>query len=152
MRTATDDKGDLLFSEADWLQPSQIKNMFSGLAKKKKLPGQKRLFSETDDAPGMMANMEDEEDEEDLEHDDDDDTPHDMMLEILQNTTDMNHPVIYQNINLCEIRKSGSIKRYGEKKLRNMIESLNLNPIDMTKTAMVECLGRFLDSCPCGKN
>ncbi len=40
MRTATDDDGNLPFSEKDWLEPNQVKNLFSSIAKKAKIPGQ----------------------------------------------------------------------------------------------------------------
>ena len=88
MRTATDDDGNLLFAEKDWLQANHIKNLFSSMAKTAKMSGQERLVSETDfgqepsDVDEAADNQEDNE----------------MLQNILQNTTSMAHPVIFQNI------------------------------------------------------
>ncbi len=64
------------------------------MAKKKQ--GDKRLVSETDfgQKSSEADEQSDEEDEEDNE----------MLENILQNTASMTHPVVYQDINLCEKR------------------------------------------------
>ena len=114
MRTATDDKGNLLFEEKDWLQPSQVKNLFSTMAKEAKKPGEKRLFSETDFDQDSDAENEDHSQQ------------NDMLNYIIDNTTGMTHPVIFQNINLCQ--KKGGLKRYGEKKLQSTLSEETAHP------------------------
>ncbi len=52
----------------------------------------------------------------------DDPDENEMLQNILENTTSMTHPVIFQNINLC--KKRTGLGRYGEKKLKNMVEAL----------------------------
>ncbi len=79
MRTATDDKGNLLFQEKHWLQPSQIKSLFGSMAKAAKKPGQKRLVSDTD-----------------FGQDDSDEDENEMLNHLMDNTTGMAHPVVIQ--------------------------------------------------------
>ena len=50
----------------------------------------------------------------------------------------MAHPVIFENINLCE--KRTGLGRYGEKKLKKMVESLELTPQGTNKPSLVDCL------------
>ena len=72
------------------------------MAKKLKKPWQKRKVSETDFG-GELTEEEESEDEQDNE----------MLENILENTTSMIHPVVYQNIYLCE--KKATQARYGDK-------------------------------------
>ncbi len=53
----------------------------------------------------------------------------DMLIDIMENTTSMKHPVIFQSINLCQKRDSQSINRHGEKRLKCMVESVDLSPL-----------------------
>ena len=138
MRTATDDKGNLLFEEKHWLQPSQVKNLFSTMAKEAKKPGEKRLVPETD----FGQNDSDTENEDDSQE-------NDMLNHIIGNTSGMTHPVIYQNINLCQ--KKGGLKRYGGKKLQSMVDTLELNPDGTSKLELVTCIQSYLEKCPCRK-
>ncbi len=139
MRTATDDDGNLLFSEKDWLQPNQVKNLFSSMAKKAKTSGQKRLVSETDFGQKSTDADEPEDNPEENE----------MLQNIIENTTAMTHPVIFQNINLCE--KRSKLGKYGEKKVKSMVEALELSPTDTNKWSLVDCLKEYLLQCPCCK-
>ncbi len=77
MRTATDDDGNLLFAEKDWLQANQIKNLFGSMAKKAKMSGQKMLVSETDFGQESADGDEHEDVQEENE----------MLANIPQNTT-----------------------------------------------------------------
>ncbi len=65
MRTATEDDGSLLFSEKDWLQPNQVKNLFRSMAK------------------------------ESTDGDEPEDNPDKMLQNILENTIAMRYPVIF---------------------------------------------------------
>ena len=55
LRSATDDNGNVLFQEKNWLTPNQIKNMFSTMAKKAKQPKGKRTFSQTDTTNSILT-------------------------------------------------------------------------------------------------
>ena len=85
------------------------------------ISGQKRLVSETDFG------------QESADADEPEDNPeeNEILQNIMENTTAMTHPVIFQNINLCE--KRSKLGRYGEKKLKSMMEILELSPIDTDK-------------------
>ena len=95
-----DDHGNLLFTKKDWFEPKQIKSLFAPWLKK---PWQKRKVSENAFG-GELTEEEESEEEEDNE----------MLENIVENTTSMTHPVVYQNIDLCE--KRGTLARYGDKK------------------------------------
>ena len=96
----------------------------------------KRLSSEIDGAlADVIEDSEEGEDEEENNTERDDDAPEDMLIDILEKTTSMKHPVIFQSINLCQ--KRDSINRYGEKKLKCMVESLDLSPEGTNKPALV---------------
>ncbi len=122
MRTATDDDGNLPFAEKDWLQANQIKNLFSPMAKKAKMSGQKTLVSESDFGQESAGGDKHEDDQEE----------NDMLKNILQSTTSMRHPVIFQNINFCQKRTNG-LGRYGEKKLTSMVEHWNSVQMEQTR-------------------
>ncbi len=86
----------------------------------------------------------------DSDNENEDDSPkNDMLNHIIDNTTGMAHPVIYQNINLSQ--KKGGLKRYGEKKLQSMVDTLELNPGGTSKLELVTCIQSYLEKCPCRK-
>ena len=99
----------------------------------KKKPGDKRLVSETDFGR--------ESSETDEQSDEEDEDENEMLENILQNTTSMTHPVIYLDINLCE--KRTKIGKYREKKLKAMVEALDLVPEETDKKILVECLKQY---------
>ncbi len=77
--------------------------------------------------------------DEDSDNDyNEDNEENEMLRNILENTISMTHPIIFQNINLCE--KRNGLKRYGEKKLKLMIETLELSPDGADKDSLVACL------------
>ncbi len=125
--------------------------MFSTMAKKAKQPGGKRTFSQTDvaqeDTDQTLDEESDSEDNEETE--DNEDETDEMRRNILENTVPMTHPTIFQNINLCE--KRNGLNRYGEKKLRSMVETLELSPGGADKKYLVACLKAYLIQCPCYK-
>ena len=126
MRTATDDKGTCCFRKSICCSQAKLKACLDPWLKQPRSQDRKKLVSDT-------SFCQDDSDEEENQEESDE---NEMLSHIMDNITGLAHPVVYQDINLCEKK---TLKKYGEKNLQSMLHELELNPDGTSKAELVQC-------------
>ena len=120
MRHAKLQNGDRRFSQEDWLNKSQIKSFFSRITparrKQNQLGTQISVDPDDDDLDEWLDGVEAVEDVNERNT-----IMNDVLFEIA-----LQHPVIYDTYNLCELHQRNELKKFNVKMLKEICSELEV--------------------------
>ena len=133
MMTTRDDNGDRMFKSEEFLTTQQVSSFFSRLASKKRLPNAQ------DDDDAIAA--EKETDLQDLQ-------------EMVVQEVSLQHPIIYDRHNMCELISKSKMKRFAVPMLKQMCIHFDIDIQDIKaklKQPYIDKLTAFVGQCLCAK-
>lgn len=133
MMTTRDDNGDRMFTIEEFLTTQQVSSFFSRLASKKTLPND----NVQDDDDALAA--ENETDLQDLQ-------------ELVVQEVSLQHPIIYDRHNMCELISNSKMKRFAVPMLRQMCIHFDIDINDIKanlKQPYIDKLTFFVRQCSC---
>ena len=131
MMTTRDDNGDRMFTSEEFLTTQQVSSFFSCLASKKKLP------NVHDDDDALAA--ENETDLQDLQ-------------ELVVQEVSLQHPIIYDRHNMCDLISNSKMKRFTVPMLQQMCIHFDIDISNIKgnlKQPYIDRLTVFLGQCSC---
>ena len=144
MRHAKLQNGDRRFSRDNWLTTSQIKSFFSRITaarrKQRQLGTQISIDPADDDLDEWLDNV------ETLQGMHERNT---IMNDVISEIA-LQHPVIYDTYNLCELRQRNELKKFNFKMLKEICSELEVQIKSRdTKMIILEKLATELSMCTC---
>ena len=133
MMTTRDDNGDRMFTSEEFLTTQQVSSFFSRLASKKRLPDVQ------DDDDAIAA-----ENETHLQ---------DLQEMVIQEVS-LQHPIIYDRHNMCELISNSKMKRFAVPMLKQMCIHFDIDIKDIKanlKQPYINKLTVFVGQCSCAK-
>lgn len=142
MRKARDVHGSFLFLSEDYLTPKQIASFFSRLSSKKSLPTPDLdTDNEDDDLDELLAINQ----EKDL----------DEMRQDILNEMSLQHPIVYDRYNICEMANKSNLSKLSIPVLQNACEHFELDTsqarLKRLKKPYLDMLNELVKSCTCRK-
>ena len=132
MMTTRDDNGERLFTSEEFLTAQQVSSFFSRLAAKKRLPD---LNQDDDDAFAA-------ENESDLQ----------VLEEIVAQEVSLQHPIIYNFHNVCDLITNSKMKKFTVLVLRQMCIYFDIDVSDIQvkmKQPYIDKLTALVQQCSC---
>ena len=133
MMTTRDDNGDRMFTSEEFLTTQQVPSFFSHLASKKRLPDVQ------DDDDAIAA-----ENETDIQG----------LQEMVVQEVSLQHPILYDRHNLCELISNSKMKRFAVPVLRQMCIHFDTDIKDIKANQKQPCIDKltaFVGQCSCAK-
>ena len=148
MRKTKHVDGKRRFRREDWLTTLQIKGFFSRItaARRKQGNRQETVFSNQDNDDDLDAELLD--DIAEMEDSDE----RDELKSIIQGEIALQHPIIYDTYNLCEMYNRMELKKYNVKMLKQICSDFEIQIKSRdVKMTVIEKLSAELSKCTCNQ-
>lgn len=140
MRTTRLKDGTRRFKREDWLTKSQIKSFFSRVTAARRKQGNNRQLENIDQ--DYLDGEEFDEIDENGERAE--------LQDIIENEIGLQHPIIYDTFNLCEMYKRAELKNFNVKMLKQICSELEIHIKSKdVKAVIIEKLSIELSKCSC---
>ena len=148
MRMARDESGERIFTREDWLTKTQIKSFFSRLAaarRKRRLQQPSVSYdedseTELDTLAEDVANAEQEK-------------MHEEIMARLRDEIGLQHPIVFENFNICQYYREGKLKLFNIPMLKNICEYFEISFKARDKKAVfLKRLSDLVRECDCSSS
>lgn len=142
MRNSRDECGDRIFTREEWLTKTQIKGVFSRVAKLRK-KGSARKSSKAEELfeDDIVEDFEDDEEENELREE---------LINSIIDKIGATHPILYDTYNLCELQADDRISIFKVKMLKDICKHFELKISSKDKKIdLVNRICNFVQKCSC---
>ena len=138
MRAARSENGERRFERKEWLSKTQIAGFFSRLSASRKTCSARNAIS--------LKEVEDEEDIEDVTRE----AERADLLTDIEEAIGLQHPIVYDNYDLCEYFKNDKIRNFNVVMLKDILKNFEITfKSNVRKPELVSLVGEVVKECEC---